>query len=880
MLTRNYSRRVLHSVICVAALSGLLGLMAPGDISAAITFTALLLVVTLAGWERTLADDVADGLFALATLVGAVLLNWRLGALLIVAATLLVSSTQYHWHTRPWALARRLAAAALAFGLIVVIRTLLPAQVAPPTATALVSVSAALGMLAVYGATLMVGVRRAGNNTAAGRTPAEQFGLSGGFAVLAVLCIAAWQVAPILAPATAIPFALIARLIDDAAGGTRQRVDRQTGLPNAAAFTAHLAGELARGLRFGRPAGLILVELSLAGGRVDTTDLRRVADLLRNRSREYDLVGYLGRSRFAVLLPETSEDDTYACADRLYAGINELRAASAASALPLSATATVGIALHPRHGDSARALLTAAEAALQATKEARQQRASTPASVPAAPAAQVTADPNTPAPGSLPEPAVPATARRWTARDLFAPTWTVPAYIAGLWLTALALFVVTFQPIPRTHWPLVLTLAVLGIAARHLRVELYGRGSISTIFVVLIAGGILVGPTAIMPIGVIVGFIVWPRTAKLRTFVFDAAMNAVASGLLALAAQHLATVLPDTAYFHTLLVVRGLALGVLAYILNAAPLVGVMALSERSNPVQLWRERFDWLLPYYPVLGLFAAFAAWAGHVLGPTGLILFALPAFMLQLAKKQYVDRTKEHVTALREAHATVSATNKQLATSLTALEESYTATLNAFSGMLEARDHETEGHCERVVTYATTIGQALGLSESDLAALGIGALLHDIGKVGVSDAILRKPSALTPEEWAEMRQHPEIGHRLTNAVPFLQSASPVVRHHHERWDGAGYPDGLRGEDIPLMARIFAVADAYDAMLSDRPYRRGLAPEEALRRLQQDAGTQFDPLVVDAMVMLAQRENWRHQTAGAAAFRWPPAAFLTLFA
>jgi diguanylate cyclase (GGDEF)-like protein len=876
MQTRNYSRRVLHSIICVAALSGLLGLMSPGDIASAITFTALLLLVTLAGWERTLADDVADGLFAFATLAGAALLTWQLGALLIIAVALLVSTNQHRWRAQPRTLARRLAAAALAFGLVFVVRALLSAEVAPPTATALASVAAAAGMLAVYGAALVAAARHTSDGHVPGRPFAEQFGMSSGFAGLAVLCIAAWQVAPILVPATAVPFALIARLIDDATGGARQRLDRNSGLPNAAAFKAHLAAELARGLRFGRPAGLVLLELALAGGRVDAHDLRRVADLLRNRSRGYDLIGYLGRGRFAVLLPETDEDETYACADRFYASINEMRAASAAGAAPLLATATIGIALHPRHGDTARALLAAAEAALQATKEARQQRASAPA----ASATQALPEPVAPAAGKPPAPATSVTPGDGAARSFFAPTWTVPAYIAGLWLAALALFVVTFQPIPRAHWPLVLTLAALGIAARHLRVELYGRGSISSHFVVLIAGGILMGPTAIMPIGAAIAVLVWPRTTRPRTYIFDAALNAVASGLLALAALHLATVLPDSAYFHALLVLRGLVLGVLAYVLNAAPLVGVMALSERANPFQLWRERLDWLLPYYPVLGLFAAFAAWAGSVLGPTGLVLFALPAFMLQLAKKQYVDRTKEHVTALREAHATVSATNQQLATSLAALEQSYTATLNAFSGMLEARDHETEGHCERVVTYATTIGRAMGLADDDLAALGIGALLHDVGKVGVSDAILRKPGPLTPEEWVEMRQHPEIGYRLTSAIPFLQSASPVVRHHHERWDGAGYPDQLRGEDIPLMARIFAVADAYDAMLSDRPYRHGLAPAEALRRLQQDAGTQFDPLVVDTMVALTKREAWRHQPASAAAFRWPPAAFLTIFA
>jgi putative nucleotidyltransferase with HDIG domain len=178
--------------------------------------------------------------------------------------------------------------------------------------------------------------------------------------------------------------------------------------------------------------------------------------------------------------------------------------------------------------------------------------------------------------------------------------------------------------------------------------------------------------------------------------------------------------------------------------------------------------------------------------------------------------------------------------------ALGEVYRATLKALTAALEARDQETHGHSERVVNYSLRLGRELGLDAEQMRSLEFGALLHDIGKIGVPDSILHKPGALTEEEWREMRLHPLHGQRILQGIEFLEGAARVVAQHHERWDGSGYPLGLRGTQIDLNARIFAVADAFDAVTSDRVYREARSYEAAAAELKDWAGRQFDPEVV----------------------------------
>ncbi len=148
---------------------------------------------------------------------------------------------------------------------------------------------------------------------------------------------------------------------------------------------------------------------------------------------------------------------------------------------------------------------------------------------------------------------------------------------------------------------------------------------------------------------------------------------------------------------------------------------------------------------------------------------------------------------------------------------------------------------------------------MAASEVKALERGGLLHDIGKIGIPDVILLKPGPLTDEEWQIMRQHPEIGARIVANVPFLSDVIPIIRGHHERWDGSGYPQGLRGEQIPLLARIFAVADAFDALISDRPYRKGIFLKTALAYLKEHAGTLFDPEIVAAFIQMLKEERFK---------------------
>ncbi|OGO53242.1 MAG: hypothetical protein A2148_01780 [Chloroflexi bacterium RBG_16_68_14] len=215
-----------------------------------------------------------------------------------------------------------------------------------------------------------------------------------------------------------------------------------------------------------------------------------------------------------------------------------------------------------------------------------------------------------------------------------------------------------------------------------------------------------------------------------------------------------------------------------------------------------------------------------------------------------KQYVDRTARTVTALKEANTELSEANIRISAMSKELEEGYQETLHALVSALDVRDSEVHGHSQRVVQLSLQIAAQLGIPPESEAwrDLEHGALLHDVGKIGVPDAILRKPGELTPEEWQLMRQHPAKGCAMLQQVHFLRGAALIAHCHHERYDGTGYPRGLAGEAIPLTARIFAVADAFDAMTSCRPYRQPLSVEEACQEIRRSSGTQFDPQVVEA--------------------------------
>ena len=187
---------------------------------------------------------------------------------------------------------------------------------------------------------------------------------------------------------------------------------------------------------------------------------------------------------------------------------------------------------------------------------------------------------------------------------------------------------------------------------------------------------------------------------------------------------------------------------------------------------------------------------------------------------------------------------------------VRDSYEATLDAMVSAIESRDCETKHHCRRVQGYAVLLGQRLSLTPELLIDISYGALLHDVGKIGVPDSILLKPGKLTDEEWRIMRNHTLIGHKMISRIKFLKGAADIVLYHHERWDGEGYPYGIAGEDIPLGARIFSVVDAFDAITSKRVYKEAVPIPEAQREIERCSGDQFDPAIVAAFLEITYEE------------------------
>jgi response regulator RpfG family c-di-GMP phosphodiesterase len=236
--------------------------------------------------------------------------------------------------------------------------------------------------------------------------------------------------------------------------------------------------------------------------------------------------------------------------------------------------------------------------------------------------------------------------------------------------------------------------------------------------------------------------------------------------------------------------------------------------------------------------------------------------------LDKRRLILENRAHQERLEELveqrTAEIAKKNREVEELYGKLENTYESTLQALVTALDFRDNETQGHSYRVVQYAVVVAERLGIGEPELTEIRRGAILHDVGKIGVPDAVLRKPGKLNDDEWAEMLKHPEMGFRMLQHIPFLAPALDIVLSHQERYDGTGYPRGLKGEKIPLGARIFAVVDTFDAMTSDRPYRKALTIRNARDEIVRCSGTQFDPNVADAFLSI-EDETWKQIRAWA---------------
>ncbi|MDQ5808044.1 MAG: HD-GYP domain-containing protein, partial [Actinomycetota bacterium] len=265
----------------------------------------------------------------------------------------------------------------------------------------------------------------------------------------------------------------------------------------------------------------------------------------------------------------------------------------------------------------------------------------------------------------------------------------------------------------------------------------------------------------------------------------------------------------------------------------------------------------------YVLYGVIAAGLVLVERRLGMPALAVFAIPVVTLWLAQKQYVERSRASVAELRRRHDETQEANGRLERLLEEkrrlmqrMQRSYLSTITSLARTIEAKDPYTGGHTERVCHVSVLLGEELGLTPRQLQAVEVGAVIHDIGKIGVPDHILLKRGRLDPGELTQMRRHPEISSYILAELDLPPIVKQMVRSHHERFDGRGYPDGLLAEEIPLAARILTVADALDAMTSSRTYRDARPLNEAVAEIEAMRGTQFCPTVVAALLACLERD------------------------
>jgi len=278
---------------------------------------------------------------------------------------------------------------------------------------------------------------------------------------------------------------------------------------------------------------------------------------------------------------------------------------------------------------------------------------------------------------------------------------------------------------------------------------------------------------------------------------------------------------------------------IILFVTNTALVAAVIALTEHKNVWRVWRDSYFWSFPNY----LVGASAAWVvsatSHVIGWQPSLLLLPILYVVHRSHGMYISRLEEAKTRAEQqrAHAEeVAALHRR--------------TIETLALAIEAKDQTTHDHLERVETYSVEVGRELGLSDNELDALRAAALLHDIGKIAVPEYIISKPGKLTPEEFEKMKTHTIVGAEIVERIGFPFAVAPMVRGHHEKWNGTGYPDGLAGERIPIGARILAAVDCLDALSSDRQYRRAMPLTEALGVIQAESGGSFDARVVEILV------------------------------
>ena len=692
------------------------------------------------------------------------------------------------------------------------------------------------------------------------------------FAALGVILAAFWTGNPWLVPFAIAPLLLIHRALSVPQLQAEARVDPKTGLFNARYFASALSEELGRAERFERPLSLIMADLDLLreinntyGHLAGDAVLKGIAEVFRAELRHYDVPARFGGEEFSILLPETPPEQAMEIAERIRRAVAEKLYDVETSSEPIRATVSIGVAGFPKDAQDPNALIHQADLAVYRAKLQGRNRvlgaSSEPLLMPADRTQRLVAVPEE---GDHREPlarvpeALPEQERRHTAHTTSGPRFLQLSLRLGVLVglvSSVGIAAGVVGAIFGSSTDLIGLLAVVALVSvgEALALEL-DDGSISVSAVGALAGAALFGPRAALVLAVAICVVQWSAQ---RQQIHRVLFNIGTLTLSSLAATCVFMLGFQGALGELVTVAAGIVAGGLYFAVNTGLLSVALAVEGREKVWRVWHERFLWLAPHYLVYGFIGGVIAIGYHAAGLYALAVFAVPLLLMRKTQEAYLSHTRRSAQKLRQAAETIHTQNVSLEQANRLLKERSTAAMESLSATVDARDAYTAGHSRRVQQLALAIGRELGLSQVELDLLGHAALFHDIGKLAIPDSILLKPASLTEEEWALMQRHADEGARIIDRLGFLGDAVPAIRHHHERFDGTGYPDRLSHEEIPLGARIIHVADALDSMLTTRIYRAARPLEEALAELRGAAGTQFCPRCVAALERILPLES-----------------------
>jgi diguanylate cyclase (GGDEF)-like protein/putative nucleotidyltransferase with HDIG domain len=694
--------------------------------------------------------------------------------------------------------------------------------------------------------------------------------------ILGVSLAAFWNWNPWLIFAALAPLVVVHRSLSVPQLQAEARVDPKTGLYNARYFATTLASEIARAARFERPMSLIMADLDLLrdinnsyGHLAGDAVLKGIAEIFHAELRHYDVPARFGGEEFSILLPETPPEQAMEIAERIRRAVAEREFEVETAAEPIRATVSLGVAGFPKDGLDANELIHQADLAvyrgklqgrnrvvgasteplLMASERSAKLRAVVEdgehvATLPPAEAIEQVEERRTPKPRTLHGP------------TFFQLSLRLALVVAGVSIVGIGAGAAGLIWGRSTDYVGLLAVLALVGAGQALSFELAEvEGSLSVSVVGSLAGAALFDYRAALPLAVTIAVVDWSaRRNSLHTVVYNIGTMALSS----LAAASIFTIWNGTGNVGRLVVAAfGLAAGAVYFLVNMGLLSFASGVEGHESPWAVFHERFAWLLPHYVVYGFIGAVMGIGYDAVGLYGLAVFAVPLLLMRKTQEAYLKHTQKSAAKLREAAETIQSQNVSLEQANKALRERSTAAMESLSATVDARDSYTAGHSRRVQQLSLAIGRELGLSQAELDLLGHAALFHDIGKLAIPDAILLKPASLTADEWALMQRHAEEGARIIDRLGFLQDAVPAIRHHHERFDGTGYPDRIAGEEIPLGARIIHVADALDSMLTTRIYRAARPVNEALAEVKAKSGSQFCPRCVAALDRILPLES-----------------------